>query len=100
MDYYPKPKPTDRRVTVHRGGVEWECVIGWSGRYIPATRLDPPDYPEPYVAFAWRDGVALCDPMDVPEDVAEEAVCIDSEYESEEPDPPEDDEEHSSRDSL
>lgn len=88
-----KPKVTDDRVFVSRHGIEWEVIIGWRGTAYPATHRDPPEYPEPYIAFAWRDGAAMADPLDVPEDVMLEAVAIDSETVPNEPDEPDHDEE-------
>ncbi|HEX7600665.1 MAG TPA: hypothetical protein VF316_03630 [Polyangiaceae bacterium] len=86
----------DRRITVTRGVDQWELVIKYDGRYRPATRLDPEEWPDPYIAFAWFNGCPMADPMDVPEDVILEAVAIDADYEPDEPDPPEDDD-HSFR---
>lgn len=73
-------------VTVTRGdGADehtYTLTMGWSGRYYPATRLSPEDWPDPFVKEALLDGVPI-PPLDVPDDVVLEAARIESEREAE-----------------
>ena len=75
--------------TVARGDDEYDVRFRWVGRYWPATRLDPEEFPEPEVESVTLNGVPIAVDL-VPEDVLDEAFAADHDP-GEEPEPDEDD---------
>ena len=72
-------------VSVNRGDVSYEAAIRWTGRYYPASRLSPEEWPDPSIDKCWVDGVPLL-LIDMPDDVAEEILQAAFDDPGEEPD--------------